>query len=107
MYESCNNQTNDAIDAYTRALELDPNNAQIKQRLNALKQNQNSGGSNNQQNPANQSVGTLPSAQQLQRISPTGVSNLERIPQVSVTLPSSTKQDAPTKENPKIPSLEA
>lgn len=40
MYESCNNQIPDAIDAYTRALELDPNNAQIKQRLNALKQSQ-------------------------------------------------------------------
>lgn len=40
LYESCNNQIPDAIDAYTRALELDPNNAQIKQRLNALKQSQ-------------------------------------------------------------------
>jgi tetratricopeptide (TPR) repeat protein len=38
LYESCNNQTSDAIDAYSRALELDPSNAQISTRLSALKQ---------------------------------------------------------------------
>jgi general transcriptional corepressor CYC8 len=37
LYESCNNQVNDAIDAYTRALELDPNNNLIKQRLHILR----------------------------------------------------------------------
>ncbi|CAH1757017.1 7292_t:CDS:10 [Entrophospora sp. SA101] len=47
LYESCNNQTNDAIDAYQRAAELDPNNAHIKQRLQILRnQQQIQGGSN-------------------------------------------------------------
>lgn len=37
QYESCNNQTNDALDAYTRAAELDPTNVHIKARLALLK----------------------------------------------------------------------
>jgi hypothetical protein len=37
LYESCENQVSDALDAYTKALELDPNNIQIKQRLSLLK----------------------------------------------------------------------
>lgn len=36
LYETCNNQTQDALDAYTRALELDPTNQNIKNRLNLL-----------------------------------------------------------------------
>jgi glucose repression mediator protein len=37
LYESCENQTNDAIDAYSKAVDLDPTNALIKQRLELLK----------------------------------------------------------------------
>jgi hypothetical protein len=33
LYEMSNNQTSDAIDSYSRALDLDPQNAIIKQRL--------------------------------------------------------------------------
>jgi hypothetical protein len=43
LYESCNNQIQDAIDAYSRAAELDQNNPQITQRLNYLKQQQANG----------------------------------------------------------------
>lgn len=37
QYESCNNQTSDALDAYTRAADLDPSNVHIKARLALLK----------------------------------------------------------------------
>ena len=37
QYESCNNQTSDALDAYSRAAELDPSNIHIKARLALLK----------------------------------------------------------------------
>ncbi|KAG9094845.1 Lysine-specific demethylase 6A [Ceratobasidium sp. UAMH 11750] len=37
LYESCNNQISDAIDAYARAAELDPGNPHITQRLNLLR----------------------------------------------------------------------
>ena len=37
QYESCNNQTADALDAYQRAAELDPNNTHIKARLQLLR----------------------------------------------------------------------
>jgi tetratricopeptide (TPR) repeat protein len=37
LYESCENQTTDALDAYAKALELDPNNNVLKTRLNMLK----------------------------------------------------------------------
>ena len=37
QYESCNNQTADALDAYQRAAELDPNNVHIKARLQLLR----------------------------------------------------------------------
>ncbi|CAG8781816.1 1837_t:CDS:1, partial [Racocetra fulgida] len=43
LYESCNNQINDALDAYQRAAELDPSNPHIKQRLQMLR-NQQAGG---------------------------------------------------------------
>ena len=36
-YESCNNQTADALDAYQRAADLDPANVHIKARLNLLR----------------------------------------------------------------------
>lgn len=39
-YESCNNQTNDALDAYGRAADLDPNNVHIKARLQLLQSGQ-------------------------------------------------------------------
>lgn len=42
LYESCN-QVSDALDAYQRAAELDPQNAQIRQRLNILRNAQTSG----------------------------------------------------------------
>ena len=37
QYESCNNQTNDALDAYQRAADLDPSNVHIKARLALLR----------------------------------------------------------------------
>jgi len=37
QYESCNNQTSDALDAYARAAELDPTNTHIKARLQLLR----------------------------------------------------------------------
>jgi len=37
QYESCNNQTNDALDAYQRAADLDPSNVHIKARLQLLR----------------------------------------------------------------------
>jgi len=37
QYESCNNQTADALDAYQRAADLDPSNEHIKARLNLLR----------------------------------------------------------------------
>ncbi|KAJ1724776.1 glucose repression mediator protein [Coemansia erecta] len=43
LYEACNNQVNDAIDAYTRAAELDRTNAVIEQRLDLLRRIQSSG----------------------------------------------------------------
>ncbi|KAG8972476.1 Lysine-specific demethylase 6A, partial [Tulasnella sp. 427] len=44
LYESCNNQISDAIDAYARAADLDPNNQVIKSRLRLLKDVQANGG---------------------------------------------------------------
>ncbi len=44
LYESCNNQISDAIDAYARASELDPGNHLITQRLQLLRQAQATGG---------------------------------------------------------------
>ena len=43
QYESCNNQINDALDAYQRAAELDPTNHHIKSRLQLLRSGQASG----------------------------------------------------------------
>ncbi|CAG8798538.1 4589_t:CDS:2, partial [Gigaspora rosea] len=43
LYESCNNQINDALDAYQRAAELDPSNPHIKQRLQMLRSQQAGG----------------------------------------------------------------
>jgi glucose repression mediator protein len=43
QYESCNNQINDALDAYQRAAELDPSNVHIKARLQLLRNGQTSG----------------------------------------------------------------
>lgn len=43
QYESCNNQINDALDAYQRAAELDPANVHIKARLQLLRNGQNNG----------------------------------------------------------------
>ncbi|KAJ1938277.1 glucose repression mediator protein, partial [Linderina macrospora] len=40
LYEACNNQVNDAIDAYTRAAELDRTNSIIEQRLEVLRRMQ-------------------------------------------------------------------
>ncbi|KAK7691377.1 hypothetical protein QCA50_004776 [Cerrena zonata] len=44
LYESCNNQISDAIDAYARAAEPDPANTMIAQRLLLLKTAQTTGG---------------------------------------------------------------
>lgn len=55
QYESCNNQTADALDAYARAAELDPGNAHIKARLQLLRSG--GGAAGNQHNaPAPQDV---------------------------------------------------
>jgi len=43
LYESCNNQISDVIDAYARASELDPSNHVISQRLQILKNAQATG----------------------------------------------------------------
>jgi hypothetical protein len=50
QYESCNNQTADALDAYQRAAELDPTNVHIKARLQLLQSGQTSNGVANQGN---------------------------------------------------------
>ena len=47
-YESCNNQTADALDAYQRAADLDPANVHIKARLQLLRNNGQSTGMSNQ-----------------------------------------------------------
>ena len=49
QYESCNNQTADALDAYQRAADLDPSNIHIKARLQLLRNNGQSTGMPNQQ----------------------------------------------------------
>lgn len=49
QYESCNNQTADALDAYQRAFDLDPSNMHIKARLQLLRNNGQSTGLPNQQ----------------------------------------------------------
>jgi len=43
LYESCNNQITDAIDAYACAAELDPSNVAIAQHLQLLKNAQATG----------------------------------------------------------------
>lgn len=48
QYESCNEQTADALDAYQRAADLDPQNIHIKSRLELLKRLQASNGAANQ-----------------------------------------------------------
>lgn len=48
QYESCNNQTADALDAYQRAADLDPSNVHIKARLQLLQNGQASAGAPNQ-----------------------------------------------------------
>ena len=50
QYESCNNQTADALDAYQRAADLDPSNVHIKARLQLLQNGQTSAGAPNQGN---------------------------------------------------------
>lgn len=44
LYESCNDQMPDAIDAYQRAAQLDSNNAHINRRLAEIKRHQDTGG---------------------------------------------------------------
>ena len=56
QYESCNNQTNDALDAYQRAADLDPANVHIKARLQLLRSNQANGISTQHSAPAPQDV---------------------------------------------------
>jgi hypothetical protein len=72
LYESCNNQIPDAIDAYTRALELDPNNAQIKQRLNALKESQSGQKTTLSQNIPKITLPAVPSSGNNTGVPPTG-----------------------------------
>lgn len=43
LYETCNNQVQDALDAYQRAADLDPTNTRIKQRLEILRNPNQSG----------------------------------------------------------------
>lgn len=56
QYESCNNQTNDALDAYARAAELDPSNINIKARLQLLKNGVSTGQPNQHSAPIPQDV---------------------------------------------------
>lgn len=56
QYESCNNQTNDALDAYARAAELDPSNINIKARLQLLKSGVSTGQPNQHSAPIPQDV---------------------------------------------------
>lgn len=57
QYESCNNQTADALDAYQRAADLDPSNVHIKARLQLLQNGQTTAGMPNQGSaPAPQDV---------------------------------------------------
>ncbi|SNX86681.1 probable TPR-containing protein Mql1 [Melanopsichium pennsylvanicum] len=44
LYEACNNQISDAIHAYERAADLDPDNPQIQQRLHLLRNAEAKGG---------------------------------------------------------------
>ena len=44
LYEACNNQISDAIHAYERAADLDPDNPQIQQRLQLLRNAEAKGG---------------------------------------------------------------
>ena len=43
LYESCKNQVSDALDAYKRALELDPKNTTIIQRIEILNEQKRKG----------------------------------------------------------------
>jgi len=56
QYESCNNQTADALDAYQRAADLDPSNVHIKARLQLLQNGQSSAGAPNGNAPVPQDV---------------------------------------------------
>jgi len=44
LYEKCNNQIKDAIDAYQKALEFNPNEIMFKQRIQHLRKIQAQGG---------------------------------------------------------------
>jgi len=44
LYEKCNNQIQDAIDAYKKAYELNPNETMFKQRIQQLRKIQAQGG---------------------------------------------------------------
>jgi glucose repression mediator protein len=56
QYESCNNQTADALDAYQRAADLDPSNVHIKARLQLLQNGQSSAGASNGAAPVPQDI---------------------------------------------------
>jgi glucose repression mediator protein len=56
QYESCNNQTADALDAYQRAADLDPSNVHIKARLQLLQNGQSSAGAPNGAAPVPQDI---------------------------------------------------
>ena len=56
QYESCSNQTNDALDAYQRAADLDPTNVHIKARLQLLRNGQSTGMPNQHAAPVPQDI---------------------------------------------------
>lgn len=62
QYESCNNQIADALDAYSRAADLDPTNVHIKARLQLLQSQL--AGSNQNNGPAPQPQDVHPQAYQ-------------------------------------------
>lgn len=66
-YESCNNQTADALDAYQRAAELDPDNIHIRARLQLLQDGQPTNGM------PNQSTAPLPQDVHPQAYQPTAI----------------------------------
>lgn len=51
LYEACNNQVNDALDAYQRASELEPTDETIKARISLRKSRSNNNNNNNNNAP--------------------------------------------------------
>lgn len=88
QYESCNNQTTDALDAYQRAAELDPNNQAIKARLQLLRSGQSTG-------HLNQNGAPLPQDMPPQAYQPTNASGPAQTPWGGPSQPHSNHNHGP------------